>query len=76
MFEIEAEDAEGSVDITCERMWVIVADKVDDTCIGILDNQPASIEHGDDICLCFGAEIPFNAEHVIEVDTPPVKYSE
>ena len=31
MFEIEAEDAEGGVDITCERMWVIVTDKIDDT---------------------------------------------
>jgi len=76
MFEIESEDEDGTLDITCERMWVIVTEMVGDTYIGILDSQPISIEHGEDVYLCFGAEVPFKAEHVIEIDTPPTKYSE
>jgi hypothetical protein len=76
MFEIESEDENGISDIACERMWVIVSDKVDETYIGILDSQPVSIEHGEDVYLCFGAEVPFKAEHVIEIDSPPTKYSD
>jgi hypothetical protein len=76
MFEIEAQDNDGNTDITCERMWVIVAEKIEDTYIGILDSQPVSIVHGDDVYLCFGAEVPFKAEHVIDIDMPPSKYSD
>ncbi len=75
MFEIKSEDADGTLDISCERMWVIVAERVGDTYIGILDNQPISIERDEDVYLRFGAEVPFKAEHVIEIDTPPTKYS-
>lgn len=76
MFEIESEDSLGKLDITCERMWVIVAEKIGDTYIGILDNQPVSIIHDDDVYLCEGAEVPFQAEHVISIDMPPTDYVE
>ena len=76
MFEIKSEDADGTLDISGERMWVIVAERVGDTYIGILDNQPLSSGHGEDVYLRFGAEVPFKAEHVIEIGTPPTKYSE
>lgn len=75
MFEIEAKEDMGSRDVACERMWVIVAEKTGDTYVGILDSHPVSIEHGESVYLCFGAEVPFKAEHVIEIDTPPESYS-
>src|SRR5256885_11193398 len=77
IFELEGEDEDtGAIEISRERMWVIVADKTNDTYIGILDNQPATIEPADDIYLRFGAEVPFTAEHVIEIDRPPDDYIE
>ena len=57
-------------------MWVIVVEKIDDTYFGVLNSQPVSIEHGEDVYLCFGAEVPFKAEHIIEIDAPPAKYAE
>ena len=43
--------------------------------IGILDFQPVCIEKDQDgVYLCFGAEIPFSHEHVIDIDRPPDDY--
>jgi len=56
-------------------MWVIVSEKRGKYYIGILDSRPASFEPSDDVYLCFGAEIPFLAEHVIGIGDPPEEYS-
>lgn len=74
IFDIEGQDENGSVEVQGERMWVIVAERVGDAYIGILDHQPASIEPSDRVYLCFGAEIPFLPEHVIDIGEPPADY--
>src|SRR5215510_4632627 len=66
IFDIETDDS-GNIAVGGERMWVIVAEKHGDTYIGILDNQPATVEPADTVYLCFGAEVPFRAEHVIDI---------
>jgi hypothetical protein len=76
MFDIEGIDEEGQVQSGVERMWVIVAEKVADVYVGILDNQPACLEPSDSTYLCFGAEIPFRAEHVINIHVPPKDYAD
>ena len=66
IFDISIGNENGSVTLLGgERMWVIVTERIGDAYIGILDNEPASIEAGGDHYLCLGAEIPFRAEHVI-----------
>ncbi len=77
LFDIEAEDEDsGKIMVGRERMWVIVAEKVGDIYIGVLDNEPAAIEPGCGAYLESGAEIPFTAEHVIEIARPPEEYVE
>lgn len=52
IFEIEGQDADtGAIEVSGERMWVIVSEKVGDTYIGVLDNLPATIELADDVYL-------------------------
>jgi hypothetical protein len=74
IFEVEGQNEEGAVEVQGERMWVIIAERIGDIYIGILDNQPASIEPAEGVYLCFGAEIPFMPEHVIDIGNPPVDY--
>jgi hypothetical protein len=74
IFEIEAQDEQGVVHVSGERMWVIVAERVGDVYIGILDNQPACLKRSGNAYLRFGAEVPFQAEHVIDIADPPQKY--
>jgi hypothetical protein len=76
IFEIEGETEDGSVTVQGERMWVIIAEKVADTYLGILDNQPACLERSEDVYLQFGAEVPFRAEHVIDIGQPAPDYVE
>ena len=76
IFDIEAADEDGKLVVSGERMWVIVAERVGDLYIGILDNKPATFEPGDSAYLCFGAEVPFGPEHVIDIGDPPVDYVE
>src|SRR2546429_645708 len=57
IFEIEGYEDDGSVGVTGERIWVIVAERVGDAYIGILDSQPACLEPSAEVYLCFGAEI-------------------
>jgi hypothetical protein len=76
IFDIEGQDEEGNLSIQGEKMWVIVAEKEDDYYIGILDNQPASVEPSEDVYLCFGAEIPFLSKHVSDIAEPPQEYVE
>ena len=75
IFDIESEDEMGHRIIQGERMWVIIAEKCGDFYIGILDNPPTSVEPSDDVYLCFGVEIPFRAEHIIDIADPPSDYS-
>ena len=75
IFEIEAEDEAGNLEVNAERMWVIVADRIGPHYIGILDNDPATVEATEDGYLVCGAEIPFLAEHVIDIsDDAPADY--
>lgn len=74
IFDIESVDENDQVVIQGERMWTIVAEKIGDYYIGILDNQPASFEPIDNIYLCFGAEILFLPEHIIDIADPPQDY--
>ena len=76
IFDIEVQGEAGAVEVQGERMSVIIAEKVGDTYIGILDDQPASIEPTEGVYLCFGAEIPFCPEHVIDIGDPPAEYAE
>lgn len=76
IFEIEGEEENGDIAVQGERMWVIVSERYGDFYLGILDNQPASLEPSDNVYLCFGAEIPFLPEHVIDIGEPPKEYVE
>ena len=76
IFDQEGEDEDGNVTVIGERMWVIVSEAHEDYYIGILDNPPALIEPTECVYLCYGAEIPFRAEHVIDIDDPPSDYVE
>lgn len=76
IFDIEGQDENGAVELQGERMWVIVAERVGDGDVGILDNQPACFEPSDGLYLCFGAEVPFFPEHVIDVRDPPAEYAD
>jgi len=56
-----------------DRMWVVVSEHVDGKVIGILTVDPPSIVPSDTIYLRKGAEIPFEARHVINIDWPPLE---
>jgi hypothetical protein len=73
VFEIEGQE-NGAIVVQGERMWVIVAEKIGAVYIGILDNKPACLEPLDKVFLCFGAEVPFLAEHVVDIAQPPQEY--
>ena len=73
VFEIKGLEDNGKVNVQRERMWVIVTAKHSDVYIGRLDNEP-SIEPGDDVYLQRGAEVPFRAEHVVDIQAPPADY--
>ena len=76
IFDIKVENEDGELEIGGERMWVLVKESVGDDFIGVLDNQPACSNFDDNVYLCFGAEVPFRAEHIIDIDTPPQDYIE
>lgn len=71
LFQIEATDENGDVEIGVERMWAIVLGRVGDYYRAVLDNQPAAIEAG---YLDEGTEFLFTAEHVIDIGDPPEDY--
>jgi hypothetical protein len=76
IFDIESEDEDGNINVQSERMWVTVSERHGDYYIGILNNQPVSLKPADDVYLCFGAEIPFLPEHVIDIANPPNEFVE
>jgi hypothetical protein len=49
---------------TGERMWVIVRERTADGYLGVLRNEPVSVEEGDEPS--FGFELPFEPRHVID----------
>jgi hypothetical protein len=74
LFAIEADD-NGQVIVSVERMWVFVREVLDGgDYIGILDSVPASFDPTPDMYLALGVEIPFRAEHVIDIANPPQDY--
>jgi hypothetical protein len=76
IFDIEGENDTGEVEVQGERMWVIISEKIGDTYIGILDNQPACFDPEDNFYLSRGAEIPFLAKHIIDIDFPPQDWAD
>lgn len=76
IFEIEAEEEDGTISTSTERMWVIVSRKAGNYYFGILDSEPVTVPNDGEFYLLRGAEIPFQAEHVIAISTPPEEYSE
>ena len=76
LFEILTLDAQGHSRANQEIMWVIVAECHPEYYIGILDEQPGCLEPSSDNYVIFGAEIPFGAEHIIEIAHPPQDYSD
>jgi hypothetical protein len=76
IFDIESIDDAGQVQLQGERMWVVVSERCGGLYVGILDNQPASVEPGEKVYLYFGAEVPFGPEHVIDIGDPPAEYVE
>jgi len=75
IFDIESVNDSDELEVNGERMWVIVSEVHSDYFIGILDNKPASFDPSDEEYLVFGAEIPFRAEHVIDIGEPPEDYA-
>ena len=73
IFDIEFVE-DGKKIVQGERIFVIVSEIIGDFYIGILDSQPINIDPADDPYLCFGAEILFKAEHVIDIQRPPEDY--
>lgn len=76
IFDIEGEDDDGNPEVQGERMWVTISEQIGDYYIGILENQPACFDPREDFYLRMGAEIPFSAEHVIDIADPPADYVE
>lgn len=76
LFCVEATMPDGPVEVGVERMWVFVTERVNGKYVGVLDNEPASLEADDDVYLVRGAEIPFGPEHVIDIAEPPPEYVE
>lgn len=76
LFEIVSHDEQAHSRTNLEIMWVIVAEKHPEYYIGILDDQPGCLEPSSDNYVIFGAEIPFKAEHIIEIAHPPRDYSD
>lgn len=77
ILEIECEDEDGTISIESERGYVIVSEVVGNQYIGILDFQPLCVDKDqENVYLCFGAEIPFSPEHVIDINRPPDDYIE
>lgn len=75
IFEIEAEEEDGTISVSTERMWVIVAQALEGFYMGILDNEPVTVPNDTGFYLARGSEVPFFPEHIIAIDTPPPDYA-
>lgn len=63
IFRINVDDAETPAAV--ERMWVLVTQRLRAGYVGVLDNEPTSIQPNDAFWL--GAELPFEPRHIIDV---------
>jgi hypothetical protein len=67
LFVIQCEDEHGGVEITRERMWVLVTDvRPAGRFLGRLVNQPDCVDPRRHY-LTPGAEVPFRIEHIIDI---------
>jgi hypothetical protein len=66
-FEIEVDEGV-EVNVQAERMWVCVREVTSWGYMGVLTNTPGGYEESDDVYLVYGAEVPFTAEHVIDIE--------
>lgn len=74
IFDMEGYEEDGSVTVQGERMWVLVTERVGGRYLGVLENNPQLIDPAESIYLRMGAEIAFDAEHVIDIGHPPADY--
>ena len=74
IFDIEGLDQTGYPVLQGERMWVLVTGRWGQGFLGVLLNEPYSLDPADDVYLRLGAEIPFLPEHVIDISQPPDDY--
>lgn len=73
IFRIAA-DRDGATIVSTERMWVLVSEVLGEFYIGLLTNRPACLEPEGQAYLLPYSEVPFRAEHVIDIDRPPDDY--
>ncbi len=71
IFDFEGVEEHGTVSLQGERMHLVVAEKVGDRYIGLLLDQPQLFEPEDYPYLRPAVEVPFEAQHVIEVSDLP-----
>jgi uncharacterized protein YegJ (DUF2314 family) len=71
LFLIELEEPDVDTDVECERMWVLVSEKVGEHYRGFLDSEPAAACN-----LTVGQEVYFSPEHIIDIGDPPGEYYE
>lgn len=71
LFDIRTRPVTDPAEISGERMWVVVGDRVGERFIGRLVTEPACVPDGATHHLRVGAEIPFGVEHVADIDDPP-----
>lgn len=74
IFEIESVNEKGEFERGCERMWVVVSNIEFPHYIGRLINKPATLDESAVFYLKLDVEVPFLAEHVIDIDQPPEAY--
>ena len=74
LFVIEVEAEGGKIETGVERMWVVVSEVLENGYIGRLTNTPASFAPEDGAYLREGCEVPFRAEHVIDIAQPPQEF--
>jgi hypothetical protein len=58
-----------------QRMWVAISEHINDHYIGILNAHPAGNYADRDFYLYPGAEIPFQAHHIVDIDRPPFGFN-
>jgi hypothetical protein len=74
LFDQEGYEESGEITVQCERMWVIVTERVSGRYLGVLDNDPQLLEPNESTYLRRGVEVAFDPEHVIDVGSPPADY--
>ena len=73
VFVIKAMDENGADQSGGERMWVIVLERAGEHYLGLLDNEPVSIEPRS-ANLSRGSRVWFGPEHIIDTSEVPPAY--